>query len=462
MFRPWVVAVGLVTLVVTGMLWSAVKTWLPPPPSSYGTHSYSGRTVGYRGLYETLEELGVPVRRSWDTPDELFRGERRVLLLQPRLELVEREKAYLAVLERWLEAGGELVVVTRHLEFLEEEFKDADGFDDEEERRNRRRKMEEILGKDRFPSVLGVEGLRIASAYDLYGMKKTLETFDGPISLAVEPDWEYAASFDGTLASLEGSVESLALPDEELRWFEGEAVERAVGKVEIGETEEDRAPIALEFRRGQGRVTLIAEPTLLNNIGLGKSDNAVLACRLIAGDGNREVVFDEYYHGALAELGPSALLVRHPYGTMAAFVLVASLLWAWANAVRFGPPVPATEAPRRSILEYVDAMSRLFHRGRKTVFVLRVNREGLLDELRRELRLPHGTPQSEIVRRLSRAEPERARRLEEVLREVDRALAAEGPPSEHDLTTLQERLETCRSRKAPKHSLARPRPPMAS
>jgi hypothetical protein len=208
-------------------------------------------------------------------------------------------------------------------------------------------------------------------------------------------------------------------------------------------------PIALAFKQGLGRVVLVSEPTLFNNIGLGEADNAVLACRLALGAGERPIVFDEYYHGALSGLGASALVGVFPYGAVAAFVLLATIIWAWSNGVRFGPPLDAPAESRRNILEYVDAMARLFQRGAKRAFVLRTNREGLLEELRRELHLASGSPSDIVRRRLLHADEARGRRLDEVLNEVDRVLVAGQPVSETELHHFQERLETCRTLKAP-------------
>lgn len=442
MFRPAVVATVLVSMMLIGVLVSAIGVWQPPGPSQNALHSYSGRPIGFRALYETLEELGTPVSRSWATPDTLFQGRKRILLLQPDLYLLEREKRYLDHFEDWLMNGGEVVIVSRDLSFIE----DNPRFWDDEESQDR---AEQTIGSDRLPSVLGIDGLRVEPVYhedesDDIGEERAR---GGYLDIAAPPEFEYEPTYEGTFKPLEKTAQTLDLPSERLRWFEGEPVDRAAGQITI-DADVGVVPIALDFARGRGRVVLVAEPTLFNNIGLGSGDNAALAFHLAAGENDRPVVFDEYYHGALMGLGPVALLGIFPYGAIGAFVLFATLLWAWSNGVRFGPPMDAPPESRRNILEYVDAMARLFRRGGKRAFVLRVNREGLLDELRRELRLPNGSPSDIVRRRLRQANEARGRRLDEVLNEVDRALVSARHLSETELNHFQERLETCRSSKA--------------
>jgi hypothetical protein len=444
MFRPAAVAVVLSVVVFISILVSAVGAWMPPPPSQYAAHSYSGRTIGYRALYETLELLGYSVERSWETPEDLFRGRRRIVLLQPNLYFLEREKGYLDSLSKWVKEGGEVVLVTRELNFLE----DNPRFAGEEEDRDR---AEKVFGEDKLAASLGIEGLHVEPVF------YSDEPLPSPpvlgrapkVVLAIQPELDYLATFEGSFEALEEDVDFLRLPEEKLRWFEGGPVEEARGAVWIDTVASEQVPIALEFALGKGSVVLVSEPVIFNNIGLGAADNAVLAQRLVAGDGTRTIVFDEYYHGALAGMGAFALLGVFPYGAIAAFVLLATLLWAWANGVRFGPPLHAPVESRRNILEYVDAMARLFRRGGKRPFVLKVNREGLLDELRRELHLPAGTPSEAVRRRLAQSDPARGQRLDGVLNEVDRVLVSGQPVSETELLHLQERLETCRTSKAP-------------
>jgi hypothetical protein len=438
MFPAKYVALAVGLLILAGMIVSAVSPWLEPSPSEYAAFSYSGRTVGYRGLYELLQHFKVPVERHRGTPESLFKGARRVLLLEPELFLLEREKSYLARMEDWLRRGGELVVVSRQLELLRDSPELAGPFDSE-----RREQIRTILGPDEFLMRLGVADL--ATEPEPWVVRD--DTFAGAVREAVrgtpKPETEREPRCTGSLKDACDGIEAIALP-RDFCWFEGDGADAAIGAIRVEDERGYPRIVALEYERENGRVILVSEPTLFNNIGLGAAGNAVLAYRLAAGTGEKPVVFDEYYHGALTSLGAFALAVVFPYGPIVFSILLASLLGAWAFGVRFGPPAPHVPPTRRSFLEYVDAMARLFRRGAKNRFVLQTNRAGLLDELREGLYLPHGTPEALLHTRLRQADPARQERLAAVLAEVDKTLAAPGKLGAARLMELQERLESCR------------------
>ena len=92
-------------------------------------------------------------------------------------------------------------------------------------------------------------------------------------------------------------------------------------------------------------------------------------------------------------------------------------------------------------------MARLFRKGKKHYFVLRTCRDGVLDEIRAELMLGHGTPEDMLLQRLGRFDAERAESLEAVLEGVERALASPERIPLTMLVQLEERLALCRTRK---------------
>lgn len=457
MARPATVAALLSALVLAALVIAAVEPWQPPPPDDVGPHSYSGRVLGYRGLYETLDALGFSVSRHTGSPGRLFEGDRRVLLLDPNLFRIEREKGYLAQMERWIASGGEAVVLTRDLRLFDgpevfpaeaEDPAPEDGSEDpfqtEEDR------LREVLGPDEFRHRLGVGDIRIEPEEDdSFGpeAESLPEALRRGLRVPARPDGRYEPVFSGTFRPWGRDIRTLALPTEDYTWFAGPGVDRAVGRVDIESMDGELRPVVLEYVRGAGRVILVSEPSLLNNRGLREADNAVMAVRLAAGDGGRPLVIDEYYHGALEGLNPFALLRVHPYGAVAASLLAATLLWAWSSGVRFGAVVPHRVEPRRSILEYVDAMARLFRRARKGRFALETNRDGLLDEIRSELFLGPGVSPDAVVRRLALSDRARAERLESALKEVGAALMSPDEIPAAELLRLQERLEACRTSK---------------
>lgn len=473
LFQPRAVGTIIVILLVVNIVWSMVAAWLPPSPRAFEAQSHSARAPGYRGLYDLLTTMQVPVARSQGAPPDIFQGERRILMLEPDIEKIETEKAYQTLIGTWVRAGGQLVVVSRTFRYLGEkpEPDDAekddralpeipfdDGYDGPIERRRRSRteRLIDILGPDRFLETLGIGPIQV----EPWAGSRQSSGEPGEFMEVVEEAWGGLPSpkrfveptFSGTLHSWALDVTRLRLPDNDLSWFAGPGVDDAVGRVDVPGENGVALPIVLAFQVGKGEVVLVSEPVVVNNSGLGtargsrylQADNAVLAYRLAVGGGSREIVIDEFYHGALHNLGALALVALHPYRTVALSILLATVLWAWAYGVRFGPPLAAPPENRRNILEYIDAMARLFARGGKQRFVLQTNRQGLLDEVRVALLMPLGTPEHLVLRRLAQSNHDAAERLEAMLHEVDGWLRSHQALSPRQLRELQIRLETCR------------------
>lgn len=472
--NPRVVGTFIVAILVINIVWAMVEAWLPPSPAAYASHSYSGRVPGYRGLYDLLTTFRVPVVRWQEAPPRLFQGHRRILLLDPDMRMIETEKAYQPVMADWVRAGGQLVVVGRTLEFLgTDAYSDAKAEKDDEdtsapptekdnkgpvERRglSREERLHEIIGRDEFLESLGIRGIKVEPWASTDHDTDRPEDFEKAVEEAwgglPSPERYVEPVFSGSLAPLGDGIKRLMVPEEDLSWFDGPGVDDAVGRIDIEGKDSKALPVALAFRVGEGDVVLVSEPVLFNNSGLGtaqggpqtRADNAVLAYRLAVGDGTREVAIDEFYHGALHSLGPLALVAIRPYRTLAISILLATLLWAWAYGVRFGPPLAPPRENRRNILEYVSAMARLFRRGGKQRFVLQTNRQGLMDEVRSDLFMPLGTPEHLVLRRLAQSDREAAEHLESVLREVDHSLGSPNSLTVRHLMELQKRLESCR------------------
>lgn len=428
------IASGLVGLVVLGLIVGIVSSWLPPGAHRIAADSYSGMATGQRALFETLQALGVNVRRHGDVPSLLFEGERCVVLLEPDFSRLEREKGYLDQMRNWVEAGGRLVVVSNTLKQPERpSWKRRHPHDDERPSR-----------KETFLEHLDLEGLTVAAEtakeneYQPSIRFKRVE-IGGAVSKTC------AARAAGSLAPVGASVKELAVSDPFMDYFEGEPVKHADGLIEI-ETEEDVwQPIAAEYRRGSGSVIVVADPAPFSNGGIGKSDNGVLAYLLTVGGGAREVLVDEFYHGARTEGSIPALLGMYPYGVVALFILAAVLSWVWSNGVRFGPIVPHEAPSRRSVLEYVDAMARLFRKGGKAPFALHTCREGFLNDLRAEFQIDLSLPETFVLERIGQIDPGRAEHIRAALGDIDTALHAREHINPRQLVNLQEKLESCRS-----------------
>jgi uncharacterized protein DUF4350 len=161
--------------------------------------------------------------------------------------------------------------------------------------------------------------------------------------------------------------------------------------------------LALEVRRGKGLFIAIADPLILCNGYLLRSDNARFIADLLGlAPPNAGVAFDESHHVAGAAAAPAA----QPAGSVAPWI--AAIFWAVAVlyiglALRgraFGPPVPLAPARARSSAEYVDAVSTLLRRSGGRSQALDI----LVDATQRALRgRRHQAGADEAVARLAAA-----------------------------------------------------------
>lgn len=440
------VTIFVVVTMTVGVVWSLIAQWIPPSPRQVAFDSYSGTVIGFRGIYDLLEELGPRVERNLQPPPAWLDGQHRVLLLQPSMLALELEKEYLGHIQAWVRAGGELVIVSEDIgpDAIENSFpllSDA-----------RKSRYLEFFGDERLLAGFGIDELEVA------GREDDVNVFDADsvdvrhIVTNLYADYRrlgqsYAVTSSGTLAAIGNVAPTVELPGDSLRYFTGKSIEKASGSVFVTRNHGEAKAIALEFAVGAGHVTLVAEPALFTNASLQHDRNAVAAYHLAAGSRGLPVLIDEYYHGSLAGRNALQVLTMYPFPVIALCVLAALGLWAWSNVVRFGPAEQAAGVNRRSILEYVDAMARLYRRGKKEAFVLKTLRDGTLDRLRQDLGMPAGIPEAPLIQRLERRDPESALELLDLLERIDAALdldSADRQITKQRLLELEGMLETCR------------------
>jgi hypothetical protein len=116
--------------------------------------------------------------------------------------------------------------------------------------------------------------------------------------------------------------------------------------------------------RGDGTLTVLADPDVLNNYGLRSAENARFAIQLIdelRHDG--PVVIDETMHGYARQPSLVRMLFRFPLVLATLQVLVCAVLAVWAAMVRFGPrgAAPPPIAPGKDFL--IRNTAALLHYG---------------------------------------------------------------------------------------------------
>ena len=147
---------------------------------------------------------------------------------------------------------------------------------------------------------------------------------------------------------------SLPSDDIMLRWRQGfvrtddaEVIARA-----------DNAVLAVSIPIGQGRIVAAADPTMVSNGALRRSDNAVWLVNIAAGWGAGKILFDEYHHGFGEKRGTGELMrafLATPWGWSVLQLSAAALLYLFVYRRRFGRISEPPASSRASPLELVNA-----------------------------------------------------------------------------------------------------------
>jgi hypothetical protein len=385
-------ATAVLVLSIISACWSMLR---PQDSGGLRSDSHGTRRGGYRGLYETLEGLGVTVRRDLAPPRADMNADSTLVMIAPNPQLVDIGPKYVQALLSFVERGGRLVVA--------------------------------------LPSEgsVSMRGFLFGGKADEHSSRDILELLEVHQQLqrkvVSEPDAtnrSLAVSGAGTLAPLSPLVQRISITDEELATLAGDAAELD-GSITGRHSDGQEHLLAAAVRRGAGQIIIVSEPRLFSNLHLARNDNAILASHLLTPDG-RDVVFDEFYHGLAVRGNPFYLLTRPGFAAVAIGIVLVTGVSTWRLAVFLGPPLPAREASRRDIAEYLDAMGAFFCRGRgHRKFLVREIRNGVLHQLCDDLNLPPDTTDVDMVAKaLGRRNHARAGALDKCIHEVDEAAAS--------------------------------------
>jgi len=272
---------------------------------------------GARALLLVMQKL-LPSAEIWRRPLSLLplpAGRDRaptLIVAGPGKALAANEAEHLG---RWLDAGGQLILLTSNGWPLRtaragNEAKEAESEDDDGETQS-----ETFLSR----YAPGLRWSKAAESRTAVGSGSSLPAGD----LTLRQRQSFAAT---------DNAEVIA----------------AAGKV----------PVAVALPVGRGRIVAVADPTMVSNGALRRSDNAVWLVTLAAGWGNGAALFDEYHHGFGEKRSAGALtraFLQTPWGWMILQLGAAGLLYIFLFRRRFGrisePPLPARAGP----LELVQA-----------------------------------------------------------------------------------------------------------
>ncbi len=185
-------------------------------------------------------------------------------------------------------------------------------------------------------------------------------------------------------------------------------------------------PGAVLLRRKKGHVLVVADPRLLTQEGLVRSDgeprddNVVFLANVAALDArDGRVYFDEYHHGLHSGGGFWSYLGYHGEKVTLLLVLLVLLVAGWTWAVRLGPPVPTPKTSSADAVDYASALARLYQRTGARRLLARTLVRSFLADMTRHLRLRRNALPAEILAAWRLHDPgPSAERLQTLLRGV--------------------------------------------
>ena len=151
---------------------------------------------------------------------------------------------------------------------------------------------------------------------------------------------------------------------------------------------------AVSFVAGQGRLTVLSDARFLTNSYLAEHDHGAFLWYLVS-----QTESDDVW---LVHRNRTASLWQLMYASAWPVLVglgVISMLLLWTVSRRFGPLLPATSAPRRRLLEHIEASGRFLWRHGKAMSLVDDSRQTLLRTL--ELRHPGWAAADDLASRLS-------------------------------------------------------------
>jgi hypothetical protein len=482
-------ALIIATLSILSACWSLLQ---PRDGGGLRSDSFGIYHAGHRALYDTFAELDIPVHRSTDPPDVSTLSDSLLVLWAPNLDLIETEPRWLKNLGSWVADGGELLVafdgtpkesledlMLREVRKLSSDWENDEGESSDLVKSARRERVSQGHGDEIF-RLLGLKSVSVRpvskgdSADEIAGEEEPGITTSGRVPVEetlTEVDSgqpvqfrSYGIQSSGLFAVVPGDGRLIELPEDRFSvvYYGSGQPSDAIYLQSDPESESvetnSRNCIAARFCVGNGWVTVVSTPQLISNSRIGVADHLAVISALLLNTG-RKIVFDEFYHGATIRGNPIWLMTRRPYSLtgIALVVLAATILWR--SAVFLGPPLNSLAPSRRSLSEYLEAMTA-FRRSTRNhaLWTLHQVTDGLLWRLRREYGFPADQKGNEaLLTAVHRNEPEKADCLKKVLSEIDQLSNSSRAVNERQTGPLIQRMTECLSKTVIKRSVMKSR-----
>lgn len=429
-----------ITIAVLSIVGVVINLSLPPDSEGRRPDSYGTRRYGHRALLELLRKVNVPAERGLAPPSAVARGDSVLVIWAPQKTMLDYEPEHLARVGEWVKNGG--IVIYAKDSNLKTLYEQA--FPTTRTRSIAKRDVDAL-------EELGLKGVTLTQ-YDLVDKsaertKRLQQIKDNPLwdlpAPIERPEGTLTVKSEGSLTTLFPRTLTIFTPYEDIQVLDSVSELKPAGR--LFHTQEDgvERTFVAEYVVGKGKVIVVSEPALFENYFMQKDDNPVLAARLFHAQ-NRAVIFDEFYHGLTVRGNPFWLLTKHPFGMLFFVSVLAAGIYILRQAVHLGPPLGERAPSRRTLAEYIAAMSNLFHRTGHFAFVMQEIRDGTLWFVRRKLGLsPQQEDATRIIAVLARKNPEDAARLKAALQEADEILDGTRPATGVMVLRAGRKLSEC-------------------
>jgi hypothetical protein len=382
--------------------------------------TYHNGPTGLRALHDFLSESGYKVIRWRETPKKLLGEPGRlvttfVVVGQTQIPFDEDDGR---ALRDWVNNGGRLVLIDRHLNDL----------------------APESLGWRIFATTLdspnidvdpgsssdmtkGITALKPVQPTVLTSNVQSVLPSRFAARFIVQPPPEEAESQQPTRPPMvvatprENSKKRVEIDD-----GPPPAEMPPVYSAPVVHIADKHGALLVDYTYGLGKVIVLSDPYIVSNGGIKLNDNLQLAINAITGrDG--VIAFDEYHQGrGVTGNAFAAYFAGTPVLALGAQIVLLALLMLWTNARRFGRPLPLAQVDRRSSLEFVASMAEL--QERSGAFDLAI--ENIYTRTRRVLArhagLGYNSSRSEIASRIAERSTIDKQKLETVMRQCEEAI----------------------------------------
>ncbi len=198
---------------------------------------------------------------------------------------------------------------------------------------------------------------------------------------------------------------------------------------------DDKRPIVVSYKVGQGEVIWWSRATPLTNAGITRGGNLALLLNSLGGK-NVRVMWDEYYHGYHDALGAYMSEPPLKYGLLQCFLVALALLLTYSR--RNTPIYPPNEPPRLSPLEFVHTLGGLYQRAHATHAALEIPYNRFRALATRPLGLRPDASSGDLAQALRSRMGYKEKGLDDTLKNIETTLSCSEPKEEETLKLLQE------------------------